>query len=328
MPGVSRAVAVEDLARLGSDGFRRAEEHVRVEVALQCHLVADAAACLADVDGPVESDRIAADGGDLLQPQAAVLGEYDARDALAVALLLQAGHDALHIGQREFLIGRSRQRASPGVEDHHRLRAGIDLRVEVADHGVGGHREDLVQQVRTAVHHALDVAEVARALPFDHVAGQRVRAAGKADQRHGIVQRAADFRNGIHHVAEVLVGIGRGQVVDRPFLAQRTLEARPLAFGEVKAEAHRIGDGEDVGEQDGGVEIVAGQRLQGDLAGHGRRLAQVEEIAGPLARFAILGKVTPGLAHQPEGGVLGGFLQQCAEEGVVAGSAHGGLRQK
>ena len=44
-------------------------------------------------------------------------------------------------------------------------------------------------------------------------------------------------------------------------------EARAFALGEAQAQAHRIGHGEDVAEQDRGVERVAVQRLQRDLGG-------------------------------------------------------------
>ena len=177
-----------------------------------------------------------------------------------------------------------------------------------------------MQQVRAVVEHALDVAEIAGALPFNHVAGQGIGAAGEADEGHGIVQGTADLTHRIHDVAQVVVGIRRSQVVDRPFLAQGTLETRTLAFGEVEAQAHGIGHRQDVREQDGGIQVVAGQGLQGHFAGQGRGFAQVQEVAGPLAGLAVFRQVTAGLAHQPEGGVIGRFLEQGAQEGVVAGS--------
>ena len=325
--GVAGTIAVEHLAGFGGNDLRTAEQHVRVNVALQGDLVADAATGLADINRPVQTDRIATDGSDLFQPQATVLGEYDARDALAVLFLLQAGNDTLHVGQREFLIGRRRQRATPGIENHHCLGAGVDLGIQVAGHGIGGHRQDLVQQIGTAVHHALDVTEVAGALPFDHVAGECVGAAGETDQRHGVVERAADLGDGIHDVAKVLVGIRCRQVVDRPLLKQRTLELRALAFSEVQAKPHRVGHGQDVRKEDGSIQIVAGQRLQRHFAGHGRRFAQIEEIAGPLTGFAILRQVAASLTHQPERRVIGWLLEKGAQESVVAGSAHGRLRQ-
>src|SRR5690606_25266328 len=102
-----------------------------------------------------------------------------------------------------------------------------------------------------------------------------------------------------------------GLVDDRPF------EARPLALGEVQAEAHRVGNGEDVREEDRGVERKALQRLQRDFARELVIAAQVEEAARTSAGGAVLGQVATGLAHQPHGRVLGGLAPQRAQEGIV-----------
>src|SRR5690606_18489977 len=102
-----------------------------------------------------------------------------------------------------------------------------------------------------------------------------------------------------------------GLVDDRPF------EARPLALGEVQAEAYRVGNGEDVREEDRGVERKALQRLQRDFARELVIAAQVEEAARTSAGGAVLGQVATGLAHQPHGRVLGGLAPQRAQEGIV-----------
>jgi hypothetical protein len=79
-------------------------------------------------------------------------------------------------------IGAVGQDAAPRVENHHLLRAGFDLRVQIVDHCAGGHFQDVMHQVGTAVDHLLDLGVAVAALAFDHVAGQRERAAGEADQ--------------------------------------------------------------------------------------------------------------------------------------------------
>ena len=85
--GIGVSEGVEDLLRLGGNDFRSGEQDVRIKVALQADLAADAAAGLADIDGPVEADGVTADGGDSFQPQAAILGKHDARHALTVPFL-------------------------------------------------------------------------------------------------------------------------------------------------------------------------------------------------------------------------------------------------
>ena len=49
------SVVGKDARDFGADGFGRAKEGKRVEVALQGDLVADAAACFADVARPVQA---------------------------------------------------------------------------------------------------------------------------------------------------------------------------------------------------------------------------------------------------------------------------------
>ena len=115
--------------------------------------------------------------------------------ALAVVLALEAGDDAPHVVQREFAVGRVRQHAAPGVENHHRLGAGFDLGIEVVGHRRRRHVEDAVQQVGAVVEHGLDGAEIVACSALDHIAGEGVRAAGETDERHAARERAPDRRH-------------------------------------------------------------------------------------------------------------------------------------
>ena len=193
------------------------------------------------------------------------------------------------VGKRELAEGPGRQCAAPGVEDHHGLRARFDLGIQIVGNGPAGDGQYVVQQIRPIVEHGLERAEVVRAATFDHVAGKGERTAGKADQGDGTIERAPNFANGVEHIAQMHGRIRRRQIADRPFLAQRPLEAGAFPFGEVQAEAHGIGDGQNVRKQDGGIERIARQRLQGHLAGKGRVLAEIEKAARPSPRFAVLG---------------------------------------
>ncbi|KIF84001.1 hypothetical protein TSA66_01250, partial [Noviherbaspirillum autotrophicum] len=98
------------------------------------------------------------------------------------------------------------------------------------------------------------------------------------------------------------------------FVAQRALELGAFAFGEIQAQAHGVGHGEDVGKQDGGVQRVAVQRLQGDFGGVVGAFCQAQEGAGALAGGAVLGQVASCLAHQPQRRVIGRLAQQGAQE--------------
>jgi len=86
---------------------------------------------------------------------------------------------------------------------------------------------------------------------------------------------------------------------------------------EVQPQTHGVGHSENVREQDGRVEWKPVERLQGDLAGEFRRLAQGHEVAGLLARGAVFGQIASGLAHHPHRGDIDGLAQQGAQEAVV-----------
>src|SRR5207247_6762316 len=143
------------------------------------------------------------------------------------------------------------------------------------------------------------------------------RAAGKADQRHPPGERAPCFAHRIEDIAELGRGVWRRELANRRFIAQRPLEARPLAFAEGEAEAHGVGNGEDVGKQDRCVERKALERLQRDLGGQCRRPDELEEAPGPRARSVVLGKIAAGLAHQPCRGVLRWLASERPQQRVV-----------
>jgi hypothetical protein len=66
--------------------------------------------------------------------------------------------------------------------------------------------------------------------------------------------------------------------------------------------AERIGNDQNIGEDDRGIEVEAADRLQRDFCGVFRREAQIEKAAGHGAQFAVFGQVTAGLPHHPDRG--------------------------
>ena len=139
----------------------------------------------------------------------------------------------------------------------------------------------------------------------------------KSDQRDAAIDRLAYLRHGIGDVAQFLADVGHAQRLDRSFVAQRALELRAFSVGKIQSQPHRIRHGQDIGEQDRGIERVAVYRLQRDFGGEVRVLAQAEEAAGALAGLAVFGQETAGLAHHPHRRVFGRLTQQRAQEGVV-----------
>ncbi len=125
------AVRGKDAPDFSADCCRVGIEHTRVHVALQRDLVANTGASAADIARPVQAQSLGAGRGHRLQPQTATLGKQNYRYTAAIVLTNQAVDNLLHIGQRELLVSRRRQRAAPRVENLHRLRARFDLPVEV-----------------------------------------------------------------------------------------------------------------------------------------------------------------------------------------------------
>ena len=330
-PAARRAERIEHLDRLGAHLRRFGHQHHRIEVALDRAAIAHPFAGAREVHGPVDADRVAADAGDVLEPESAALGEDDDRHAdlvraddapgrieeRLVALARQRREHAPHRSERELLVGAVGERPAPRIEDHQGLRAGLDLGVQVGGHRVGIDLEDAREQVGAAIEHRLDLAEVGAAAALDHVAGERPGAAREADQRHAAGEHGANGAHGVGHVAQLRRRIGRRQPHHGSLVAHRPLEARPFALGEVQPQAHGVGHGEDVGEQDRRIEREALERLQRHLARQLGRLAQGEEAPGARARGVVLGQVAPGLAHQPDRRVRGGLAPQRAQESVV-----------
>jgi len=88
----------------------------------------------------------------------------------------------------------------------------------------------------------------------------------------------------------------------RPDLVRRIqrIEPRPFADLETDRAAQRVGDHQDIREDDRGVEVEAADRLQRHLGGEFRRETQVEKAAGSGAQFAIFRQIASGLTHHPD----------------------------
>ena len=223
---------------------------------------------------------------------------------------------AAGIGQAEVLEGTIGQHAAPAVKHHHRLGTGFDLGIQIEGHGVGIDRQDAVHQVRAAVHQAFHQTVVVRATAFHHVASQRPRAARKTNQRHTALQSFANGGDRVKHILQ-LVHIGHGQGGHGRFVAHHFGKLRPFALGKRQTQAHGVRDGQDVRKQNRRIQRIAVQRLQGHFGGVVHVGGQPHETAGLGAGGAVLGQVASSLAHQPNGGVVGGLTQAGFEEGVV-----------
>ena len=309
---VAVAVVGKYAAYFVFDDVRAGAQDGGVKVALERDVFAEDAPRAGERGRPVQADGRRAAVFHHVQPVAAAFGKEDDRCFVA-----NAGDDALHVGERVFAVGLPGEAAAPAVKEHHCLRARFDLCQQVGSDGARQFVEQEVQGARLLVEQGFGGGEVAACLAFDHVGGKRPRAASEADERHAAVQFAPDEAHRLHDVAEVVVHVGDGQGLYVGEAAHRAGKRRAFAGDEGEPQPHRVGDGQDVGKEDGGVQAEARQRLQGDFAGEIGRLAEGHKLSRRLARGAVFGQVTPGLAHHPDGGSRDGFAAQHAQQQVV-----------
>jgi hypothetical protein len=120
-----------------------------------------------------------------------------------------------------------------------------------------------------------------------------------------------------------LLGIEDAKLFDVGFGANGFGEIGPFVF-QFEVETHGLGGDEDVRENDNGVDAQAAERLDGDFQGEIGSLANLQEgVFSP--DFAVLRKVSAGLAHHPDGETRDGFAAAGAEEEFFSGEIAGSL---
>ena len=170
---------------------------------------------------------------------------------------------------------------------------------------------------RVAVHQGLGEREVVRVTTFDRIRRQRERRAGESNQRHSASQLALDQANGVEREGERFARIDRPHPVDILGRPNRALDGRALALDEVERDAHRLERQEQVGKQDGGVDLDATQGLQGDFGREIRRAAQLQKGVF-LAEGAVFRHVAAGLPHEPDRCLVDGFTPARAQKPALA----------
>ena len=92
---------------------------------------------------------------------------------------------------------------------------------------------------------------------------------------------------------------------------------------ELEVEAHGGEGQEEVGEDDGGVDVEALGGGDGDFSGDVGRPADVEQGV-MLAHGHVLGHIAAGLAEEPNGGAIDGLAETGANEAAAAFGMKGG----
>ena len=137
------------------------------------------------------------------------------------------------------------------------------------------------------------------AAAFDHVGRDRPRRPAEADQRqalgklgHHALDGLVDRRQGLGGARSVQPGNGSA--------VSDWLELRTFTFDELDLLPKRIGDDENVGEDDRRVEIEPSQGLQRYLGCEPGSAAEIEEGSDLAPDLPIFGQIAAGLAHQPD----------------------------
>src|SRR5205085_3728472 len=242
---------VENRFRAPADDFRIGEEGDGVEVALDGH-VAEARPGFVQTDAPVEADHVAARLlHEFQQPGGARAEVYDG----------DAGRDVsdyvARVRQDVLAVVVLAQSADPGVEDLDGLRAGLDLRVEVAREGARDGRHHGVPGARVRVHQTLRVDVVLRAAALADVGGEREGRAAEAYERDVGPKLAPRDAYGFVDVSEGTHVPDLAQALHVLALADGVVYDGAFALREFEVEAHRLDDEEDVREDDGGVNVQA-----------------------------------------------------------------------
>ncbi len=132
-----------------------------------------------------------------------------------------------------------------------------------------------------------------------HVGRDRPWRATETDQRNFRIELAAHAAQRFEYWFEFGKVAVRRQ---RSYLVRcvERIEARAFADLEPHIASERVGDDENIREDDRGVEVEAADRLQRHFGGEFGREAQIEEAAGFGADFPVFRQIATGLPHHPD----------------------------
>src|SRR6185503_11846710 len=142
---------------------------------------------------------------------------------------------------------------------------------------------------------------VLRSSAFDHVSRERPRRTGEADKRHRAVELSPQRSDYFHYEASFLYWVRHYQPVDLLSRADWIGELGAFLLSEFHLLTHRFDGNQNVAEHDHRVDAEDSIRLERNLDGKFRRLAQGEEV-GVLANRAVLRQIAPRLTHHPHRG--------------------------
>jgi hypothetical protein len=109
-----------------------------------------------------------------------------------------------------------------------------------------------------------------------------------------------NLADGFEHVRQRFARLEPPQPVDIRGARDRPLDLRAFAFDEVEGQTHGFERQQQIREQDCGVDVDPPYGLERHFRGQVRRPADFEQRVA-LADGAVLGHVSSGLPHEPDG---------------------------
>mmetsp|Transcript_112924 Transcript_112924/g.196037 ORF Transcript_112924/g.196037 Transcript_112924/m.196037 type:complete len:387 (+) Transcript_112924:398-1558(+) len=301
------------------------------------HLVA-----LAEVQGGIQCNDVILGLGEHIQGVVRILGKPD-HGHFREFVLDDVG-DQVHVGEREVHPHLGRQTACIGIEHLQALGPSAHLSGQVVGAHVCQNQKHLVGGLGVGVDQLGSLGEGAGALALDHVHEERQGGTAEAEQGHSAIQLRAGLGDGCIHVvqrgAHQLGGVGDEQLcllgggharlgceailsndlvlqlLPSRFVRDRLIEHRPNLGHELDCHAHSLWDDKDIRKDDGPIQIVPVDGLQGDLSHLLGVLAHRKELFG-LHKIPVLRKVAAGLAHDPHWNAINGLAPDGAQQPVV-----------
>lgn len=180
-------------------------------------------------------------------------------------------------------------------EENH-LGSGLDLEGEVVYAEFCDLLEERLGLLGVLVDPRLDVLEDLGPAAFNHVAEERPRRTAEANQGNSALQLLPRQRDSLVYIVELLcdvdVPVHDLGVLSVVGVLEGVGEVRPLLVDHLDCHAHGLGDDQDVGEDNGGID-ESGEALNG-LEGQGRSDLGVpaagEEVARALG-LVVLGEI-------------------------------------
>mmetsp|Transcript_23847 Transcript_23847/g.46747 ORF Transcript_23847/g.46747 Transcript_23847/m.46747 type:complete len:397 (-) Transcript_23847:261-1451(-) len=328
------AKVLEHLLDLGTDRFRGTLlEELRVEVALEGDAAANGGFALLGfktgdlrlaVRLRVKSNHIVPR---LLQAAVSILGApgEDHEGNVWVALL-ELGGDVLQVLHLELVEVRLRDVRTHSLEHLQKVSSLFDLLGHVFDDHIAKFGEEQVAGfwvlLKPLLSHRLVVAGVAS----NHVEHEGERGCGEANQRHIAVlflQRGLDFWESGEDVRKTVLhqlrGVGSVKFLDIRRSLERVRDHDALASRHLNLDVQGLGHDENVGEQNGGIDVVTTERLHGHLCDVLRVVEKLEEVfAGVLLVLVVFRKVATSLSEEPHRGPFRLFSTSSAQKKVVS----------